>query len=361
MFSHSSAIAWPGQPLGCTHLLEHKIDLSPSARSLYIPAYRLPHSLRNVVDQKVQEMIADGVVEKSTSPWNSLLFLVHKKDGDYRPVVDFRRLNQRTETQRYPLPIMTDLLQSFGEHNSVFSLLHLMSGFWQVPLAPESRPLTAFSTPSGHFQYLRLPMGLKNSPVVFQLFINEVFSGLLGNDVFAYLDDVIIASKDMTSHFALLNETLTRITNAGLKLMLSKCHFLKKKLAFLGHIVDTNGLHTSDDKVQVVCDFSRPSSVTQLMSFLGMSGYYRAFILNYSTISAPLLSLLKKDAPYIWIDEHKHPFTTLKHILTSAPALAFPDFNKPFKLAVDASEKTLGACLMQSDYRGRQTNHVCKS
>ena len=133
--------------------------------------------------------------------WRVVLETGPKKDGDYRPVVDFRHLNQCTETQRYPLPIMTDLLHSLGEHNSVFSSLDLMSGFWQIPLAPESRPLTAFSTPSGHFQYLRLPMGLKNFPVVFQLLINEVFSGLLGNGVFAYLDDVIIASKNMTSHF----------------------------------------------------------------------------------------------------------------------------------------------------------------
>ena len=353
LFDNSAAVALPGEALGCTHLLEHRIDLLPDARPVYIPAYRLPHSQREIAQRKIQEMIDDGVVEPSTSPWNSPLFLVPKKDGDYRPVVDFRRLNQLTASQRYPLPVLTDLLQSLGDKNAVFSSLDLMSGFWQVPLAPESRPLTAFSTPAGHFQYVRLPMGLKNSPVVFQLLINEVFRGILGQGVFAYLDDVIVVSPDMETHFARLQEVLARISQAGLKIKLAKCHFLRKRLAFLGHVVDSDGLHTSDDKIKAVRDFPRPTTVTELKSFLGLSGYYRPFVPRYAAHSAPLLRLLKKDAPFIWREEQEKAFTSLKHMLTTAPVLAHPDFSQPFVLATDASGQGLGAVLMQLDNRGK--------
>ena len=353
LFDNASAIALPGQALGCTHLLQHNIELLPDAKPVYIPAYRLPHSQCEIATRKVQEMIDDGVVEPSTSPWNSPLFLVPKKDGDFRPVVDFRQLNQRTASQRYPLPVLTDLLQSLGENNAVFSSLDLMSGFWQVPLAPQSRPLTAFSTPAGHFQYVRLPMGLKNSPVVFQLLINEVFRGLLGKGVFAYLDDIVIVSRDMATHFSLLQEAFARLSQAGLKVKLSKCHFLKRRLAFLGHVVDAKGLHTSDDKIKAVRDFPRPTNLTELKSFLGLAGYYRPFVPRYAKFSAPLLRLLKKDAPFIWGEEQDTAFTSLKHMLTTAPVLAFPDFSKPFILATDASGIGLGAALMQTDTRGK--------
>ena len=353
LFTHSSAVALPGQPLGCTHLVEHKIELLPGARPLYIPAYRLPHSQREVANRKVQEMMDEGIIEPSTSPWNSPLFLVAKRDGDFRPVVDFRRLNQCTASQRFPLPILTDLLHSLGENNSIFSTLDLMSGFWQVPLAPDSRPLTAFSTPAGHFQYLRLPMGLKNSPICFQLLINEVFHGILGNGVFAYLDDIIVVSQDMETHFQRLNDVLARLAHAGLKVKLSKCNFLRKRLTFLGHVVDANGLHTSDDKVAAVKNFPRPETVKQLKSFLGLSGYYRPFVPHYATLSSPLLRLLKKDAPFIWRDEQEHAFNALKTALTTAPVLAFPNFQEPFILVTDASGKGLGAALMQRDVRNK--------
>ena len=353
LFTHSSAVALPGDPLGCTHLVEHKIELLPDTRPVYIPAYRLPHSQREIANRKVQEMIDEGIVEPSTSPWNSPLFLVPKKDGDFRPVVDFRQLNRCTASQRFPLPVLTDLLQSLGENNSIFSSLDLMSGFWQVPLAKESQPLTAFSTEKGHFQYLRLPMGLKNSPICFQILINEVFRGILGNGVFAYLDDLIVVSRDMETHFQRLNDVFARLAHAGLKVKLTKCNFLRKRITFLGHVVDANGLHTSDDKIAAVKNFPRPSSVTQLKSFLGLSGYYRPFVPHYATLSSALLRLLKKDVAFIWGEEQEHAFNALKNALTSAPVLGFPNFNEPFILVTDASGKGLGAALMQRDSRNK--------
>ncbi len=216
LVAHSSVVALPGQPLGCTHLVHHKTEFLPETRPVYIPVYRLPHSQRKIASRKIREMLQEGIIESSTSPWNSPSFLVPKKDGDYKPVVDFRQINPRTVSQLYPLPVLTDLLQSLGEHNAVF--------VWF--LASESRPTTAFSIPAGHFQYRRLPMGLKNSAVCFQILINEVFRGLLGKGVFAYLDGVVVVSHDMETHFGRLDEVFNRLSQAGLKVKLSKCHFL---------------------------------------------------------------------------------------------------------------------------------------
>ena len=196
------AVALKGEPLGHTTRTQHHIPLKPGTNPIYVPAYRLPHSQRKLADDMVKEMIDQGIVQDSNSPWNSPLFLVPKKDGTMRPVIDYRRLNAETVPDRYPLPHLTDLLQSLGEGNSVFSSLDLLSGYWQVPLHPESSPLTAFSTPDGHYEFVRLPFGLRNAPLCFQRLINEVFKGLLGNTVFAYLDDVVVVSKDINPYTA---------------------------------------------------------------------------------------------------------------------------------------------------------------
>ncbi len=155
-------------------------------------------------------------------------------------------------------------------------------------------------------------MGLKNSPVFFQLLINEVFRGLLGDGVFAYLDDVVVVSRDMQTHFSRLTDVFARLCQTGLKVKLLKCHFLKQRLTFLGHIVDSEGLHTSDVKVKAVKEFPRPRNAIELKSFLGLSGYYRSFVPGYARLSAPLLRLLKKYSPFIWEEDQESAFTSLK-------------------------------------------------
>ncbi len=159
---YRDVFALPGEPLGATDRAEHHIKLKPGTNPIYIPAYRLPHSQRQVVEEQIKEMLEQGVIENSRSPWNSPLFLVPKKNGQFRPVNDFRRVNEVTEDERFPLPVLKDLLMSL-------SSLDLVSGYWQVPMAPESRAITAFSTPQGHFHYKRMPFGLKSAPITFQL------------------------------------------------------------------------------------------------------------------------------------------------------------------------------------------------
>ncbi len=154
--------------------------------------FQLPHSQRQIIDEQIKDMLEQGVIQHSASSWNSPLFLIPKKDGQYTPVIDFRLVNEVTENDRYPLPVLRDLLQSLGQGNKIFSSLDLLSGYWQVPMAPKSREITTFSTPTWHYEFRRMPFGLKSAPISFQRMINTLFSDMLGNLVFAYLDDVNI-------------------------------------------------------------------------------------------------------------------------------------------------------------------------
>ncbi len=144
---YREVIALPGEPLDATDETEHHIKLKPGVQPIYIPAYCLPHSQRQIVNEQIKDMLEQGVIQHSTSPWNSPSFLVPKKDGQYRPVIDFRWVNEVTEDDRYSLPVLRDLLQSLGQGNKIFSSLDLQSGYWQVPMAPKSREITAFGIP----------------------------------------------------------------------------------------------------------------------------------------------------------------------------------------------------------------------
>ena len=346
-------IALPGETLGATDRAEHIIRLKPNTKPVYIPAYRLPHSHRQVVDEQVEDMLQQGVIQHSRSPWNSPLFLVPKKDGNFRPVIDFRKVNDVTEDDRFPLPVLSDLLMSLGHGNKVFSSLDLLSGYWQVPLHPKSREITAFSTPTGHFEWLRMPFGLKTAPITFQRMINHLFADKLGKGVYAYLDDLLVCGKDMDSHFKNLETVLSTLKAAGLKAKLTKCEFLKSKISFLGHKIDGDGIHTMDDKIVAIKNFPRPKSVENVRSFLGLCGYYRSFIDGFSKLASPLTQLLKKDIPFHWNTLQETSFQTLKEALTHAPVLAFPDYTLPFVMYTDASALGLGAVLMQQDARGK--------
>jgi len=364
---YRDVIALPGETLGATDKTEHLIKLKPGTQPVYVPAYRLPHSQRKIVGEQINEMLEQGVIQHSNSPWNSPLFLVPKKDGQFRPVIDFRKVNQVTEDDRYPLPVLSDLLMSLGQGNKIFSSLDLLSGYWQVPMAPMSREVTAFSTPSGHFEWLRMPFGLKSAPISFQRMINNLFSDLLGKHVYAYLDDLIICSTDMESHLASLEAVLLKLKEAGLKAKLSKCEFLKAKISFLGHVVDEHGIHTVDDKIKAVKNFPQPRSVDNVRSFLGLAGYYRCFVKNFAALASPLIKLLKKDVPFHWNDPQVKSFEALKQALTNSPVLSFPNYEAPFILCTDASALGLGAVLMQRDacgknrviaYASRTLNHA---
>ncbi len=326
----------------------HHIALQPGAQPSYVPSYRLPNSQRQAVQQKVDELL-QGVIQESDSPWNSPLSLVPKKDGSYRPVIDFRKVNAPTVPDHSPLPVLSELLQSIGKHNPVFTSLDLLSGFWQIPMDGKPREITPFSTPIGHYEWLRLPMGLRNAPLTFQRMVNTLFSGVIGKGLFLYLDDLIVISKDLDTHLQQLSLVFQKLTQAGLKAKLTKSEFLKSRIEFLGHLVDGDGIHTVDSKITAVQNFSTPTSVENVRSFLGLAGYYRASVKNFASIASPLTRFLKKDVPFLWNTAQQHSFTTLKNALTHAPILAFPDYKLPFIMCTDASALGIGAVLMQTE------------
>ena len=350
---HRSVVALPGEPLGCTNIAEHTIRVKPGSKPVYIPAYRLPHSQRSEVNKQVQEMLAQKVITESNSEWNSPMFMVPKKDGSFRPVIDFRAVNKVTEEDRYPLPVLKDILTSLGKGNTVFSTIDLLSGYWQVPLSAESQKITGFSTPSGHYHYLRMAFGLKGAPITFSRMMNNLFSGMVGNNLFVYLDDVICFNKTVEDHFETLHEVFNRLQQANLKAKLSKCVFLKKTISFLGHRVDSEGIHTADDKINAVKLFPQPKSVENVRSFLGLCGYYRSFVRHFATIASPLNILLRKNQPFVWGQAQEQSFQQLKKALTTAPVLTFPDYTLPFVIYTDASALGVGAVLMQTVKSGK--------
>ncbi len=245
-----------------------------------------------------------------------------------RPVIDYRELNKETIPDRLPLPVISDVLRSLGTSNKLFSTIDIKSAFWQIELDEASRPLTAFSTPTGHYQFRRMPFGLSNSPLTYMRLMNNVLQGLIGKTASVFLDDILIVSQTEEEHFHKLNQVFTRLVSAGLKIKLEKCRFLQEKVTYLGHQIDSQGLRTVQSKVDVVKQFPQSTSVEKVRSFLGLTGYYRKFIKNYADVAQPLSPLLKKNTTFSWGPSQTKAFETLKDKLTSSPVLIFPDYTK---------------------------------
>ncbi|ROT75265.1 putative enzymatic polyprotein [Penaeus vannamei] len=335
------------RPLGRTDVLRHRIDLIPGTKPIYIPSYRIPHSRRAAFKEATDALLAQGIIEPSQSPWSAPMLLVPKKDGTLRPVIDYRRLNAATVPDRYPIPSIGTLFQEVGEGHAIFSSIDLAQGFLQVEMDPTSKDLTAFSTPHGHFAFTRMPFGLRNSPITFSRLMSLIMQGLIGDTAFLYLDDLLIASKDVAEHEYKLKLVFQRLADANLTINVKKCQFFRKQTEYLGHTVDSAGLRPNDKKVRDVQNFPVPTTATQVKSFLGLCGFYRPFIEKFGIIAEPLTRLLRKDTPFTWTGEQQQAFEALKQRLTEAPVLSFPDFNETFYLATDASSIGLGAALMQ--------------
>lgn len=347
LLKHREAVALPGDALGKTTLIKHQIKLKKGTQPIYIPAYRLPHSKLATVDKIINEMLSQEVIEHSSSEWNFPLILVPKPDGTVRPVIDYRELNKHTIPDRLPLPVISDILRSLGTENTLFSTIDIKSAFWQIELQEDSKDFTAFSTPTGHYRFNRMPMGLSNSPLTYVKLMNTVLKGLIGTTASVFLDDILISSKTEEEHFRKLDLVFSRLKGAGLKVKLEKCNFLQDKVIYLGHQIDRHGLRTVVSKVEAVRNFPIPKKVENVRSFLGLTGYYRQFIKGYASIAHPLTSLLKKDVTFIWGEEHQQAFDALKEKLISSPVLIFPDYSKEFILCTDASDIGLGGILMQ--------------
>ena len=349
---YSDVFFLEGDKLTCTNTIEHSIKLKPDAKKpIHQRQFRLPFSQQTEINRQINKMLDNDIIQPSLSGFNAPLILVKKKLDNsgvqkYRIVVDFRKLNDATIDEVFPLPNINEILDRLG-NCTMFSVIDLTQGFYQIPLSQDSREFTAFSTLEGHWEFKRMTMGMKQSPAIFQKLMTNVLSGLTPLKVMVYLDDILIFSRSLNEHANKLSEVFSRLKSHNLKIEPHKCNFLKREILYLGHKITSEGIKPDETKIQAVLNYPPPKTVKQIKSFLGLSGYYRKFIQNYSAIAKPLTTLLCKDVKFNWTEECQRSFDTLRTALCKHPILKYPDFEKKFYLTTDASGKALGAILSQ--------------
>lgn len=339
-----------GDKIGCTSLVEHKIvtDSEPIKQR----AYRVSPAMQRHIDEAVQSMLEEGVIEPSQSAWSSPVLLVPKKDGKYRFCVDYRRLNRVSKKDAYPLPYMNSILDKL-RNAKYLSSLDIKSAYWQVPVAEESRELTAFTIPGrGLYHFKRMPFGLCNSPATFQRLLDRVLGAKLEPHVFVYLDDVIIVTDTFEKHLEILREVFERFREANLSVSKEKCFFCRPELRYLGYVVDRRGLHVDPDKVAAILNIPSPKNTTEVRRIIGIASWYRRFIPSFSTMIAPMTALLCKNKKWFWSADCEKSLQQIKTALISAPILTCPDFNRPFQVQTDASNYGISGVLSQIDDDG---------
>ena len=346
LHNHKKAISI-NKEIGRVNICPHKIDTQNNA-PVNTPQWRIPNRAKQLIEEHVQEMLKEGIVEPCRSPWNSPVLLVKKKDDSFRFCVDYRKLNQCIRRDIYPIPRITEVLENL-QGASVFTTLDMKSGFHQIELDEDSRDCTAFRTNSGSYRYTRCPQGLASSTAAFQRAFNLAFSKQLGRFAYAYVDDLVIFSNNFEEHLKHLEDVFSQIESTGFKLGLGKSQFAKKSIKYLGHVVDSNGVQADPEKTEAISNMSPPRNAKGVRRFLGCCSYYRRFIKNFAGIAAPLTELTKKSKRFKWTNECQQAFDTLKDRLTSAPVLAYPNYEHRFKLHCDASGKAIGGVLNQEE------------
>ncbi|WVZ76070.1 hypothetical protein U9M48_024072 [Paspalum notatum var. saurae] len=319
------------------------IELVPGTAPVSRRPYRMaPDELKELKVQ-LQEQLDKGFIRPSSSPWGCPALF---DQGGKRLCVDYWPLNAVTIKNKYPLPHI-DILFDQLVGAKVFSKIDLRSGYYQIKIREEDIPKTAFSTRYGLYEYLVMSFGLTNSPAFFMYMMNSVFMNELDKFVVVFIDDILIYSKSEEEHKEHLRIVLTRLREHKLYAKFSKCAFCLKEVSFLGHILSKKGVAVDPSKVKDILNWKQPETVTEIRSFLGLAGYYRRFIKDFSKTAKPMTSLTKKNATYVWSSNCEEAFQTLKKLLTSAPVLAQPDVTKPFDMYCDASGNGLGRVLMQ--------------
>lgn len=347
----------PGLPPGRGHELH--IDMRPEARPPHRQPPRKNQKHATFEAKWIKDMLANGHIKHSQSEYAAPHFYVDKADsaetGEYRAVTDYRLLNDQTVKNRYPLPRADQLFDKLARAK-YFSKIDLRTGFYQILIAEKDRHKTAFVTSQGLFEYNVLPMGLCNSPGVFQALMNDTFRDYLDQFVLVFLDDIIIYSDTLEDHERHLRLALQRLRGQRLCAKLSKSSLCRTEVEFLGHYVGRNGLRVMEDKIETVRDWPIPTSMRELRAFLGLAGYYRRFVKGFSEIALPLTELTRNvtHQRLQWGARQQVAFIELKHALQSTPVLILPDPTLPFVVNCDASGYAVGAVLQQDRGSGLQ-------
>jgi Reverse transcriptase (RNA-dependent DNA polymerase). len=301
------------------------------------------------VKKQLEELKEKGYIRPSTSPWGAPVIFVEKKDKTKRMCVDYRALNEVTIKNKYPLPRIDDLFDQL-KGATVFSKIDLRSGYHQLRIREEDIPKTAFTTRYGLYEFTVMSFGLTNAPAFFMNLMNKVFMEYLDKFVVVFIDDILIYSQSEEDHQHHLRLVLGKLREHQLYAKLSKCEFWLSEVKFLGHVISAKGVAVDPETVTAVTEWKQPKTVTQIRSFLGLAGYYRRFIENFSKIARPMTQLLKKEEKFVWSPQCEKAFQTLKEKLVSSPVLILPDTRKDFMVYCDASRQGLGCVLMQDGH-----------
>ena len=327
--------------------VQHVIRLMPDATPIKQRYFPCNPKKQEAINREVEKMLEAGVIEPSQSPWSSPIVIVPKKSGETRFCVDFRKVNAVTIRDSYPLPYISHILDKL-RGSKYFSTLDLKNGYWQIPLAAASRPITAFTIPGkGLYQFRRMPFGLHSAGATFQRYLDSIIGPDLDHIALVYLDDIIVLGETKQQHMTNLRRVTDRLTAAGLRLNHDKCEIAKTSIVYLGHVITPEGIKTDPDKIKAIKHIAPPRSKKEVRSLLGSASWYRRFVPRFAQITAPLVKLTKKDERWTWNLEQEEAFRQLKGALMRSPVLACPDFTKPFQLHTDASEKGIGAALIQ--------------
>jgi len=342
---NSDAFATGPLDLGFCAVLQHDIETG-NAAPIKQPPRRPPLAARDAEDQIVNEMLETGVIEPSQSPWSSPVCMVKKKDNTYRFCIDYRRLNDVTKKDAFPVPDIKDALDSlYGA--KYFATIDLLSGYWQLGLTERAKERTAFSTRRGLFQFTRMPFGLSNAPSTFCRLMQVIFKDMLYKQCLCYLDDIVVFASTPDQLLERLDAVLTRLRQNGLKAKPSKCVLFKSPIEFLGHLVSQGGIEPQPAKLDTIRNWPTPHCLRDVRAFFGLASYYRRFVRDFAAIAEPLSRLTRKNTSFTWTNETQESFDKVKRALLDAGALAYPNPDVPCILDTDASDVAIGAVLSQ--------------
>nr|GEW10780.1 hypothetical protein [Tanacetum cinerariifolium] len=337
--------------------VEFRIDLVPGAAPVARAPYRLAPSEMKELAEKLQDLSEKGFIRPSSSPWGAPMQFVKKKDGSFRMCIDYRELNKLTVKNRYPLLRIDDLFNQL-QGSSVYLKNGLRTGYHQLRIREEDIPITAFRTRYGHYEFQVMPFGLTNAPAVFMDLMNRVCKPYLDKFVIVFIDDILFYSKNKEEHGEHLKTILELLKKEQMYSKFSKCDFWPESVQFLGHVIDSEGVHVDPAKIKAIKNWATPTTPTEVRQFLGLAGYYRRFIEGFYLISKPLTKLTQKNKKYEWETKAEEAFQMLKQKLCCAPILALPEGSKDFIVYYDASIRGFGAVLMQREkviaYASRQ-------
>ncbi|XP_015939833.1 uncharacterized protein LOC107465368 [Arachis duranensis] len=329
-----------------TREVEFSIDLVPGTGPISIAPYRMAPLELTELKNQLEELLQKGFIRISVSLWGAPVLFVKKKNGSMRLCADYRQLNKITVKNKYPFPRIDDLMDQL-QGATVFSKIDLRSGYHQIRVREEDIQKTTFRMRYGHYEFTVMSFGLTNAPAVFMDYMNRIFRPYLNSFVVVFIDDILIFSKTEEEHKEHLRVILGTLREKKLDEKLSKCEFWMKEVQFLGHMVSGNRISVDPSKIDSVLNWERPTSVTEIRSFLGLVGYYMRFIRGSSQVALPLTRLTRKDTLFIWMPDCERSFQELKCRLTSTPVLTLPNPNMAFEVYCDVSGQGLGCVLMQ--------------